>query len=195
MPLPSARPREFLTGRTITCNGYLRDDGLLDVEGHLVDARGYDMRNDWRGHVPKGQPAHEMWVRLTIDDQLVVREAVAATDHSPYPTCRDILPNVERLVGLSVTGGFKKQVRTRIGGTEGCTHVLALIDAMSNVAVHALAGKRRGQDRDTMLGTYGTREGKAHPLIDSCHSYAADSPIVAKIWPAFYRAKPTDDAR
>ncbi len=40
MPLPAARPRELLTRRTITCNGYLRDDGLLDVEGHLVDARG-----------------------------------------------------------------------------------------------------------------------------------------------------------
>ena len=195
MPLPSARPRENLTRRTVTCNGYVRDDGLLDVEGHLVDARGYDTQNDWRGEVAKGQPVHEMWVRLTIDDQLLVREAVAATVHSPYPTCREILPNLDRLVGLSVTGGFKKQVRAWIGGTDGCTHILALIDAMANVAVHALAGKRRDQGQDTMLGTYGTREGKEHPLIGSCHSYAADSPIVAKIWPAFFRAKPSGDAQ
>lgn len=187
MPLPAARPRELITGRTITCNGYLRDDGLLDVEGRLVDTRGYDTRNDWRGTVPTGQPVHEMWVRLTIDDQLVVRDAVAATDQSPYPMCREILPNLERLVGLRVTGGFKKQVRARIGGTSGCTHVLALIDAMSNVAVHALAGKRRDQGRDTMLGTYGTRSGAVHPLVGSCHSYAADSPIVAKLWPESYR--------
>jgi hypothetical protein len=90
-------------------------------------------------------------------------------------------------VGLNVVGGFKKQVRARIGGTEGCTHVLALIEAMSNVAVHALAGKRRGADRDSMLSTYGTREGSAHPLVNTCHSYAADSPIVAKMWPAQYR--------
>jgi hypothetical protein len=195
MPLPSARPRELLTRRTMTCEGYLRDDGLVDVEGHLVDARGYDTRNDWRGEVPRGQPAHEMWVRLTVDDRLMVTEAVAATDHSPYPMCRDTLPNLARLVGLSVAGGFKKQVRARIGATEGCTHVLALIDAMSNVAIHAIAGKRRGQGRDTMLGTYGTREGATHPLIGSCHSYAPDSPVVAKLWPQHYRPRSADDTQ
>lgn len=195
MPLPAHCPRELLTGRTITCEGYLRDDGLIDVEGRLVDARGYETRNDWRGAVPKGQPVHEMWVRLTIDDQLIVQEAVAATDHAPYPMCREILPNLERLVGLSVTGGFKKQVRARIGGTAGCTHILALIDAISNVAVHAVAGKRRDLGRDRMLGTYGTRDGKVHPLIGSCHSYAPDSPIVARLWPEFFRAKPADDPK
>lgn len=188
MPLPAARPRELLTRRTISCNGYLRDDGLMDVEGHLVDARGYDTRNDWRGAVNKGDPVHEMWVRLTIDDQLIIREAVASTEASPYPRCREPLPKLERLVGLNVVGGFKKQVRSRIGGTEGCTHVLALIEAMSNVAVHALAGKRRGEDRDSMLSTYGTRDGSTHPLVNTCHSYAADSPIVAKMWPAHYRS-------
>ena len=193
MPLPDARPRELLTRRSITCNGYLRDDGLMDVEGHLVDARGYDTRNDWRGAVAKGDPVHEMWVRLTIDDQLVIRAATAATDASPYPRCREPLSKLERLVGLSVAGGFKKHVRSRIGGTKGCTHVLALIEAMSNVAVHALAGKRRGQDRDSMLSTYGTRDGSTHPLVNTCHSYAADSPIVAKMWPAHYRPSSKPD--
>jgi hypothetical protein len=186
MPLPAAEQRELLTGRTVTCQGYLRQDGLLDIEGHLVDARGYDTVNDWRGAVERGRPVHEMWVRFTIDDKLVIREAVAATDASPYPMCREILPNVRRLIGLSVSGGFKKQVRALIGGVEGCTHVLALIDAMSNVAIHAVAGKRRDLGRDTMLGSYGTREGSTHPLVGSCHSYAPHSPIVAKLWPAHY---------
>jgi len=43
MPLPSPRPRELLTGRTITCHGFLRDDGLIDIEGRLVDVRGYEV--------------------------------------------------------------------------------------------------------------------------------------------------------
>ena len=193
MPLPTPHAREFLTGRTIACNGYLRDDGLIDIEGHLVDARGYDIRNDWRGEVKRGEPAHEMWVRLTIDDDLVVREASCATDAAPYPTCREITPNVARLVGLAIVGGFKKQVRSRIGGTEGCTHVLALIEAMSSVAVHALAGKRRGHGRDVMLGSYGTRDSRRHPLIGTCHSYAADSEIVRRLWPESYRPRRDDE--
>jgi hypothetical protein len=194
MPPPPPRRRELLTARTMTANGYLRDDGLIDIEGHLVDVRGYDMFNDWRGNVPQGEPAHEMWVRLTIDDQLVVREVACSTDAAPYPSCRDVPPNVARLVGLGVTGGFKQQVRERIGGTEGCTHILALIDAMSPVAIHALAGKRRDQGRDAMLGTYGTRDSGRHPLVDTCHSYAADSEVVKRLWPESYRAGAAADS-
>ncbi len=190
MPLPPPRNRELLTGRALTCNGFLRDDGLIDIEGRLVDVRGYDVCNDWRGNVPKGEPAHEMWVRLTIDDQLIIREVACSTIAAPYPSCRDVPPNVGRLTGLRITGGFKKQVRQRIGGTEGCTHILALIEAMSSVAVHALAGTRRGDGRDSMLGTYGTREAGRHPLVDTCHSYAADSEVVKRLWPLSYRAKP-----
>ncbi len=189
MSLPQPRPREFLTGRTLTCNGFLRDDGRIDIEGRLVDVRGYDVRNDWRGNVAKGEPAHEMWVRFTIDDQLVIQEVACSTVAAPYPSCRDVPPNLARLAGLRITGGFKKQVRERIGGTEGCTHILALIDAMSSVAVHALAGKRRGDGRDTMLGTYGTRDANRHPLVDTCRSYAADSEVVKRLWPQSYRPK------
>jgi hypothetical protein len=195
MPLSEPHPREFLTGRTITCNGYLRDDGLVEIEGRLVDVRGYPTPfNGWRDTVPTGQPVHEMWVRIAFDDTLTIRFAECATDSAPYPTCREITPNVGRLVGLTIVGGFKKQARARIGGTEGCTHVLALIDAMSSVAVHALAGSRRSQGRDTMLGTYGTRDPTRHPLVDSCHSYAADSEIVQKLWPDSYRPKGRDPA-
>lgn len=189
MPLPESTRRELVTGRTIECRGFLRDDGLMDIEGRLIDVRGYDSVGAWRGEVPRGAPVHEMHVRLTIDDGLIIREVAAATDASPYPRCREPLVNLQRLVGLSVVGGFKKQVRVRIGGTEGCTHVLALIDAMSNVAVHALAGKRRNDGLQTMLGTYGTRTDGTHPLIGSCHSYSPDSPVVAQLWPNHYRSK------
>jgi Protein of unknown function (DUF2889) len=192
MPLPTPRARELLTTRTITCSGYLREDGLIDVEGHLADARAYDSANEWRGTVKSGEPVHEMWVRLTVDDRLVVREAACATDSAPYPTCKMITPNITRLVGLEILGGFKKRVRERIGGTQGCTHVVALIEAMSSVAVHALAGKRRNLGKEAMLGTYGTREAGRHPLVDSCHSYAADSEIVRQLWPESYRPRHGD---
>jgi hypothetical protein len=194
MPLPLPHARELVTSRKITAEGYLRDDGLMDIEGHLVDVRGYDLNNEWRGTVKQGDPAHEMWVRLTVDDALVIREVAGSTDAAPYPTCREVLPNLERLVGLNVSGGFKKQVRERIGGTEGCTHIIALIEAISSVAVHALAGKRRDQGRDAMLGTYGTRDAARHPLVDTCRSYAADSVIVKRLWPQSYRPKAADDA-
>jgi hypothetical protein len=189
MPLSPCASREFLTRRTVTCEGYAREDGLLDIEGHLVDVRGFDLGNDWRGKVKAGKPVHEMWVRLTVDEALVIRAVESVTDSAPFPTCREITPNMQRLVGLTITGGFKKEMRARVGNTEGCTHVVALVEAIAGVAIHALAGKRRHQDRDTVLGTFSARDPSRPALIDTCHSYASDGPIVEKLWPMHYRPR------
>lgn len=188
MPLPAPSPRELLTRRTITTEGHLRDDGLVDIEGHLTDVRGYDTGNEWRGQVQRGEPAHEMWVRFTVDDQLSIVAVECSTDAAPYPICREVPPNLQRLVGVSIAGGFKKEVRARVGGTEGCTHILALIDVMASVAVQAVAGKKRHQGREALLDTYGTRSGEGgRGLVGTCRSYAPESPIVKSLWPEAYR--------
>ncbi|HEY2403159.1 MAG TPA: DUF2889 domain-containing protein [Steroidobacteraceae bacterium] len=195
MPLSPPAPRDFLTRRTITCDGYVREDGLLDIEGRLLDQRGYDMGNDWRGVVKAGEPAHEMWVRLTIDDGLIIRAVESVTDAAPFPTCREIAPNMQRLVGLKIAGGFKQEMRVRVGNTQGCTHVVALLEVIANVAIQAMAGKRREQDRESVLDIFNTRDASntgiaSRPaLIDSCHSYAADGPVVQRMWPMHYRPR------
>jgi hypothetical protein len=189
MPLSTAAPREFLTRRTMTCEGYAREDGLLDIEGRLLDQRGFDFENDWRGRVKAGAPVHEMWVRLTVDDGLIIRAVESVTAAAPYPSCREIAPNMQKLVGLRIAGGFKQEMRALVGNTQGCTHVVALVEVMANVAVQALAGKRRGQDRDTVLNTFNTRDASRPALIDTCHSYAADSPVVQRLWPMHYRPR------
>lgn len=66
------------------------------------------------------------------------------TDQSPYHICREVTPHTPRLVGLKVIGGFKKAMHERIGYTEGCTHIVALIETMASVAIQALMGKRQG---------------------------------------------------
>jgi hypothetical protein len=192
MPLSTPPSREFLTRRTISCEGFERPDGLMDIDGHLKDVRGFDMDNDWR-KLPAGQPVHEMWVRLTLDDQLVIRAVECAMDAAPYGICREVVPNLQRLTGVRISGGFKKEMRARVGNTEGCTHIVALLDCMSTVAVQALAATRRNEDRETILGTFTTRPGERPGLIGSCRSYAADSPVVEKYWPMYYQPrKPTD---
>jgi hypothetical protein len=187
MPLPPPVPREFLTRRTVTCEGYSRADGLMDIEGHLVDVRDYDMNNEWRGCLKAGDAAHDMWVRLTIDEQLTIVEAVSSTDGAPYPTCRDITPHTQRLVGLKIVGGFKREMRARIGNTEGCTHIVALMDELASVAIQTLAGSRRDRGTREQLSTFNVRDPSRPALLDTCHSYAADSPIIARLWPMHYR--------
>jgi hypothetical protein len=58
---------------------------------------------------------------------------------------------------------------------------------MAPLAIQTLAATRRDGSWDALLGTYDVRNGGRPALVDSCRSYAADSPIVAKWWPAHYR--------
>jgi len=118
MALPPTVARELLTRRTITCEGHLRQDGLIDIEGHLVDIRGYDMNNGWRDPLPAGAAAHDMWARITIDDELTIVAAESVTDSAPYPTCGEVTPNTGRLVGVKVIGGFKRRLHELIGSTQ-----------------------------------------------------------------------------
>jgi len=54
MPLPAATPREPIHTRRIEMQGYLRQDGLWDIEGRLTDGKSYAFKNDYRGEVKVG---------------------------------------------------------------------------------------------------------------------------------------------
>jgi Protein of unknown function (DUF2889) len=186
--LPAAAPRTELTKRDIACRAYVRQDGLIDVEGTLVDVRAYDTENRWRGKVTAGNPVHAMHVRLTFGDDRVVREVAVSMEQAPFPTCREVEPNLQRLVGLAIGPGFNREMQRRIGHTEGCTHVVTLVQALANVAVQALAGKARQAGADsTDLTVFGGRTPGRPPLIDTCRSYEAGSPIVQVLFPDHYR--------
>jgi hypothetical protein len=70
MTFSSTAPRELMHHRKIECFGYRREDGLWDIEGHLVDTKTHDIPNLDRGGVKAGEPLHEMWLRLTLDIDL-----------------------------------------------------------------------------------------------------------------------------
>ena len=80
MSLSPPSPREPVHHRRIDCRGYRRADGLWDIEGHLTDTKSYPFTNSFRGEVAPGEPIHDMWLRLTVDDEFTVIRAEAATD-------------------------------------------------------------------------------------------------------------------
>ena len=56
MPLSPPAPREVLHDRRIECAGYHREDGLWDIEGHIVDTKPFDFETSFRGAVTAGTP-------------------------------------------------------------------------------------------------------------------------------------------
>jgi hypothetical protein len=204
MPLPAPVPREHLHTRTVTCQGFLRQDGLWDIEGRIVDVKTYAFENEWRGKVEPGVPVHEMWIRLTIDDRMEIREVAASTDHSPIQICPDIRPTFQRLVGVRSGPGFTREVRSRLGGRQGCTHIVEMLQPVATVAFQTTVAERARSLRkrqkaeaakpapaeataDPGQAAAPAEKPKRPPIvIDTCHAWSSDGPLVQRYMPEYF---------
>lgn len=179
MPLPEPVPREPVHTREVQCRGYRRADGLWDIEGRLVDTKTYPFTNAFRGEIPPGEPLHAMWLRLTVDDELVVRDVVAVTDAGPYAVCPAITPAFATLKGLRIGPGWRREVLGRLGGVKGCTHLVELLWPLATAAYQTvypiLARERPAVTQD---------QPPAH--LDSCHALARDGDVVRRHHPRWY---------
>ena len=182
MPLSAPQPREPIHTRMIECRGFRREDGLWDIEGHLTDTKTYSFKNEHRGEVKPGEPIHQMWMRLTVDDTLVIRGVECATDHSPFAVCPAIIPNFQRLVGMNIAKGFINKVREQLGGVEGCTHLVEMIGPVATVAFQTIFPYRnrmaeaKGQNPDASTS-------RKPRLLNTCHAFSETGEIAKRLWP------------
>jgi len=184
MPLSPPAPRETLHTRRIVCEGFLREDGLWDIEAHLLDTKSYDFTNHERGTIKPGEPLHEMRLRLTLDDAMVVRAVEAVTEAGPFAVCGAITPAFQALVGLTVGSGWRRRVDELLGGVKGCTHLTELLGPMATVAFQTI-WSRKGREKRGDKAADG-RPKRKPGYIDGCHALASDGPIVRDHHPAWY---------
>jgi hypothetical protein len=77
---------------------------------------------------------------------------------------------------------FRADVKERLGGVAGCTHLTEMAQVLPTAAMQALAGEVFGA-RDA--ATEDTRTDK--PLqLDRCHALRTDGPAVATYYPRWY---------
>jgi hypothetical protein len=177
MPLSEAAPRKLIHTRRIECKGYEREDGLWDIEANLVDTKTFVReRRNGRPPLQPGEPVHNMWLRLTIDLDMVIQGAEASTDASPYLHCGDITPNFRQLVGVKIGAGWRREIAARVGGAKGCTHLVELLGPLGTTAFQATGRAREARSAGTPLT-------KKPYQIGSCHVYAEGSPAVLQRWP------------
>ncbi|MCX7365086.1 MAG: DUF2889 domain-containing protein [Alphaproteobacteria bacterium] len=201
MPLSPPVGRQHLHTRRVTCQGFFRDDGLIDIEGRITDEKTYEHSNEWRGPLQPGDFVHDMSIRLTLDHRFVIVDVEAVTDKSPYSMCGNITPNFKRLIGLRIGGGFHRAVRERLGGTEGCTHIVELLGPVATTAFQT-AGSRKARDladaHSARIGKPRTDSGKPKTrpyMLDSCHTWASDSEVTKRWVPDFYTGPDAEAVR
>ena len=182
MPLTPSEDREPIHHRQIDCRGYRRKDGLWDIEGHLTDVKAYAFTNSFRGEVQPGEPLHDMWLRLTLDDELTVIKAEAATDAGPYAICPAITPAFAKLEGITMGPGWRRAVQGLLGGVQGCTHLVELLGPLATTAyqtINSWNAKRKPE-----------RESSRPPRhLNTCHALARDGEVVKEHYPRWYVSK------
>jgi len=182
MPLPAPVEREAIHTRTLVCRGYHRADGLWDIEGHLTDIKTYDFDSQFRGAVIAGTPVHQMWLRLTVDDDLIIRAVEAEMDHSPFPICPGITGNFQKLNGLSIKPGFNAKVRDLLGGVEGCTHLVEMLGPVATTAFQTIYPYRNRVKSRTGEAPKAPRP----RLVDTCHGWSSKGAVVKQLYPDRY---------
>ncbi len=183
MGLPAAVKRENKHRRSIECEGYLREDGLWDIEARVVDTRSYDCVYDEfhrGGMIRAGEPVHDMWLRLTIDLDFLIHDVQAASVHTPFDICPRAADSMRDLVGLRIGSGWMKQARERIGSNRSCTHLMDLLGPLAATAyqtLHAALEERAA----------GRPEREKPPILDTCLALSSSGEVVRNLWPEFYR--------
>lgn len=180
MPFSKPVARDHIHTRAIQCSGYKRKDGLWDIDGYLTDTKTYTFDNLDRDGIPAGEPIHHMLIRLTVNDDLIIQQAEASTEFSPYQICGKITGTFEQLKGLQIGPGWRRQINALMGGTAGCTHLRDLLIGPLAVTAYQTIMPMRKQSRPTDQKT------RKPAIIGTCHAYAADGPIVQRQWPEFF---------
>ena len=180
MPLPTiAAGRRHLHTRIIRIDGYEREDGTFDIEGHLTDVKHFDVNT---AHFSRkaGDPVHDMKLRLTLDAEMNILDAFAVTDGMPYENeCNKITPDYrEKLKGQKIAAGFRIFLGSLFRKLKGCAHMTELLGSMAPAAIQALYGQGRPKCADPNKKPF---------QLDGCHALDTRGAIVAKLYPRWYQ--------
>jgi Protein of unknown function (DUF2889) len=159
------------TSRTLLLRGVVHDQAPAGVT-IPGDTEPFDM--------------HHMVIDLEVD--MTTTEITAATvrmDTHPHEQCVSITTTYDQLVGLFVGRGYTHKVRELFGGPRGCTHVLALLQAMAPVVMQSRWPMARMVEPGTQPLANPTmmspedRKRLALGQMNTCHVWAEDGEMVA----------------
>jgi hypothetical protein len=183
--LPPAAPRRPIHTRRTTFEGFLREDGLWDIDCELSDTKAEPTHMRERGLLPPGEPVHLLRVRLTLDDSFTIHDVQTASAKVPFGECHAATgAPMRKLVGLTMGPGWRKAIEGAIGGVGGCTHMRELVFNAATAAFQMIPHYRavqRGQRE------HAGSDGKPPFYMGKCMTWAFEGPVVARLAPQFSR--------
>ena len=105
----------------------------------------------------------------------------------------------QRLVGVKIGHGFTREVRARLGGREGCTHIVEMLQQVATVAFQTTVSERARALRKQQKAEAAKQappEATADPaqteakapdkprrppiVVNTCHAWSSDGPLVKR---------------
>lgn len=166
--------------RTITLDGYVREDGLFDIEAELKDTKAYSFPSRAHGEIKKGEALHHMHVRVTVCENFEVKAAEAVTYAGPYHECPQGAKAIENLVGKTIQPGWKKIVQRAMGGQQGCTHITELMGPVATIAFQTIYAEKAKRLREADTQANSETAPQMSGLLNSC--YALSEGRQAAFW-------------
>lgn len=165
--------------RKIEIRTYPLEKGRLIVEGRLTDDRlvtGFH----WDGRPRPPGVVHHLIVRLLIGAwPPTILEAETEMSEVPHELCTTVAETIQKIVGVTISIGFSDQIKKRLGGVEGCSHMMHLILAMGPAVLHGYWTQHSRQPRSLPQSL---EEVQGLPLlINSCQLWREDGPLIQMV--------------
>lgn len=178
-------------------------EGATQIHDRRYQVRTYKLTDDvmlLRGVVCDEKPAglyidddpDPLWMHHMIVDLHVAWPTFEIVDarvefrEHPHTGCTNIVPEYQKLIGLSITRGFNAKVKELFGGPRGCTHIGALLQAMGPVAIQSGWSMRVGSTpEDTShlsAGEIDERRRRGYAMnLNTCHIWDENGEMVSDI--------------
>jgi hypothetical protein len=95
-------------------------------------------------------------------------------DSYPFPNCGGAAPSFSILKGTRIEPGWSRWLKETFSGKVGCTHVLELFPVVATTAFQTMWGPL-GEKYPGQVSSAVTK------LINSCHGWSEDGPMVRKL--------------
>jgi hypothetical protein len=124
------------------------------------------------------EPIHQMIIRLTIDEELVVQDIWVDMKAIPHDECPMAMDPMKKMIGAKIASGWRKEIEKNLGDIKGCAHLRELLFNMATAAIQTLTPTLRSRRGDQM---------PAH--LNKCSTWRVDSELVERLYPMFYKPK------
>jgi len=182
MALPPASPqRQLRHRRHIELEVFERGDGLWEVDARLRDIKPFDLQLK-TGLRAAHTPIHDLTLRLVVDTSFNIIEAGSHSEWVPYPGhCSEHGDVYRQLIGLNLVRGFRHDVKKKLSGVLGCTHLTELAQLLPTAVVQAFAGT-------VFKSADGTQLDSNRPFqLDRCHALRSDGEVARIHYPRWYQ--------